>query len=680
MVSLKLFKKISTAIALGFFIGLPSITYADDITYGWAKGVGGAGTDFSVNMRVATSGNVYAVGLFSGTIDADPGPGVSNLTSTGGTDYFLTKFDSSGNFVWAKDFLATATTSRASYSISIDSSENIYLSGYFRLATDFDPGPGTTSITSVGGNDMYILKLDSSGNLVWVKTIGSGGHDFAYSVINDSSGNVYVTGGFTGTVDFDPGAGTANLTSAGGIDAFLLKLDSSGGYVWAKSIGGSGDDYGQSITRDTAGNFIIGGFFSNTADFDPDGGVFNMTSAGGRDAFVVKLDPSLTFIWAKSLGGTTNDVAQSIIVDPGTGDIYIKGEFSGTADLDPGLNTYNITSINATDIFLTKLDSSGSFMWAKSIAGVAFGSLWGSPIVLDAYGYLYVAGGFTNTVDFNRGNAEIQNKSSAGIDDIFLLKLNPSGGFVWVKTMGSTGEEGAYAVAVDSLNNLYLSGYYSSATDLDPGPVVATVNSIGGYDMFVARYNFLDTTPPVINLNGSGSVILFVGDPYVDQGATATDAVDGNLTGSIITTGSVDTITAGVYTITYSVTDTSGNSTTAVRTVNVRRQNYGHPTIPTPPVVLASPSVSSLGGQSKFFFTKTLSVGMRDTEVTELQKYLNAHGTPVALSGTGSAGHETNYFGRATKTALAKYQKAHGILPASGYFGSLTKKYINDSL
>ena len=170
---------------------------------------------------------------------------------------------------WSSDDSAVAvfgsTSDDSVVSMAVDSSGNVYTTGYFYDTVDFDPGAGTANLTSNGLYDVFVSKLDSSGNLVWAKQFGGTDAAKGLSIAVDSSGNVYTTGDFQGTVDFDPGAGTANLTSNGGRDVFVSKLDSSGNYLWAKSWGGgvdtglNDDDRGRSVAVDSSGNVYTTG-------------------------------------------------------------------------------------------------------------------------------------------------------------------------------------------------------------------------------------------------------------------------------------------------------------------------------------------------------------------------------------------------------------------------------------
>ena len=163
-----------------------------------------------------------------------------------------------------------------------------------------------------GSYDIFVSKYDSSGNYQWTKAFGGSGNDWAYSVATDSSGNVYITGVFQTTVDFDPGAGVDNRTSAGSNDTFLSKYDASGNYQWTRAFGGTGSDLVYSVATDSSGNVYIAGYFRNTVDFDPGAGVDNRTSAGECDAFLSKYDASGNYQWTKAFGGTGSDAADSV--------------------------------------------------------------------------------------------------------------------------------------------------------------------------------------------------------------------------------------------------------------------------------------------------------------------------------------------------------------------------------
>ncbi|MGV6861297.1 MAG: SBBP repeat-containing protein [Putridiphycobacter sp.] len=385
----------------------------------WAKSFGGTSSDVSYSIALDASGNIYTTGSFQGTADFDPDAGTTNLTSTGNQDVFIQKLDPSGNFLWAKSF--GGTPSERGYSIMADASGNVYTTGYFAGTVDFDPGAGTTNLTSAGIIDVFVQKLDPSGNLLWAKSFGGASEEWGYSITIDASGNLYTTGYFQGTVDFDPGAGTTNLTSAGSNDVFIQKLDPSGNFLWAKSFGGTSTDYGNSITVDASGNVYTAGYFSGTVDFDPGTGTSHLNSAGAYDVFVQKLDPSGNFLWAKSFGGTSIDYGFSITADL-SGNVYTTGVFRFTVDFDPGAGNTNLTSAGGYDVFVQKLDPSGNFLWAKSFGGTSADT--GYSIKVDASGNVYTTGSFYDTADFNP-EAGTANLTSAGGSDVFIQKISP---------------------------------------------------------------------------------------------------------------------------------------------------------------------------------------------------------------------------------------------------------------
>jgi len=422
----------------------------------WAKRIGSTSSDIGQSIALDGSGNVYTTGRFDGTVDFDPGAGVFNLTSVG-LDIFVSKLDASGNFVWAKNMSSTGhdigfsialdgsgkvyTTgsfqgtvdfdpdTAISYTLTsaggddifvskLDASGNVYTIGYFQNTADFDPGAGTFNLVSAGIADIFVSKLDASGNFIWAKHMGGTIYDVGLSIALDGAGNVYTTGYFEGTADFDPGAGVFNLVSAGNYEIFVSKLDASGNFVWAKRMGGTSADYGTSIALDGSDNVYTTGSFQGTVDFDPGAGVFNLVSAGNYEIFVSKLDASGIFQWAKSMGGTIIDFPYSIALD-GSGNIYTTGYFQGTADFDPGTGTFTLTSAGAEDIFVSELDASGNFICAGGMGGTSDDV--GYSIALDGSGNIYTTGFLNGSVDFDPGPG-VSNLVSAGGYDIFVTK------------------------------------------------------------------------------------------------------------------------------------------------------------------------------------------------------------------------------------------------------------------
>jgi hypothetical protein len=259
--------------------------------------------------------------------------------------FIIISFAQSPNWLWANGFGgASISTQDVGGSIASDAVGNTYTSGHFGGTIDFDPGPGVYNLTAANTSDDFILKLDSAGNFLWVRTLGFFNFNSIHCIVVDDSGSVYSVGTFTGTVDFDPGVGVFDLTAAGNGEVYVWKLDSSGNFIWAKVFGGTFSN-GYILTLDSSANVYVGGTFRGTSDFDPDVGIFNLTATGPDAAFISKLDSAGNFIWAKAIDGTNHSDPRSIAINPAaSADIYFAGSFSGTTDFDPDTGMFNLTS------------------------------------------------------------------------------------------------------------------------------------------------------------------------------------------------------------------------------------------------------------------------------------------------------------------------------------------------
>lgn len=387
----------------------------------WAKSMGSSRFDYGQSIAVDKNGSVYTTGFFYNTVDFDPGPGTFNLTANRDSDGYILKLDASGNFLWA--FPIAGNGFDSGESILIDNSGNVITTGHFDGIVDFDPDTGITNVSSGVSTNIFVQKLNSSGKLVWAKSIGS---DFTGEIglasAVDTFGNIYTTGYFYGTADFDPNTGTTMLTSSGGEDVFIQKMDASGNFVWAKSFGGAVQESSESISTDLEGNVYLTGHFEGTVDFDPDTTVtLNITSAGDKDIFIQKLDSSGNLLWAKTFGNTLEDRGASIYVDR-MGNVYTTGRFLQTIDFDPGAGVANLNSANnSPDIYIHKMDAAGNFLWAHAIGQNGFDV--GEGITVDQFGTIYTTGYFDGLVDFDLGTG-VDNILSAGFNDAFVHKMS----------------------------------------------------------------------------------------------------------------------------------------------------------------------------------------------------------------------------------------------------------------
>jgi hypothetical protein len=379
----------------------------------WAKSAGGTDVDEMRSLAVDASGNTYVTGWFKSSSFVF---GTSTLTNAGDGDMFLAKYDALGNVVWVKS--AGGQNTDIGSSVALDVLGNTYLVGFFSSSTiNF----GTTTLTNAGDYDMFLVKYDATGNVVWAKSAGGSALDGALSFAVDAYGNAYVAGYYESpTLIF----GSTTLTNAGSGDIFLVKYNASGNVVWAKSAGGTGLDEAMSIAVDASGNTYVAGYFSSyTLLF----GSTTLTSLGSEDIFLAKYDVNGNVVWAKKAGGMSDDRTNSIAVDA-YGNTYVAGYFSST-NLDFGATT--LINTGQADIFLARYDAIGNVIWAKSVGGTSDDRAISS--VVDAYGNIYLTGSFCSDT-FAFGSITL---TSAGACDIFLAKLNNTIGINEIHNLNS---------------------------------------------------------------------------------------------------------------------------------------------------------------------------------------------------------------------------------------------------
>ena len=366
---------------------------------------------------------------------------------------------------------------------------------------------------------LIILQLSNSQfaysqipTLGWVKKAGGTGNEKGISIAIDASGNIYTTGFFTETVDFDPGPGVANLYAGGGKNVFITKTDASGNFIWVKQIGtGSNVMSGNAIHVDNFGNILVAGEFTGTADFDPGPGVANMTShSSSKDIFIVKFDQNGNFLWTKQIGGNSVDVVTGLGTD-GVGNIYFCGYFSGTVDFDPGIGIFNQTSNSwNSDIFVCKIDPSGNFGWARQIGSSDEDQALS--IAVDFFGNVTTTGFFNGTADFDPGPNTFNLTATPGGSDVFVLRLDSWGEYIWARRLGGTSNDSGFSVTLDSGGNVYTTGIFCQTADFDPGPGVFNLTTISGVDIFISKLdawgNFVWAKQIAIDAAGSSTSIV----------------------------------------------------------------------------------------------------------------------------------------------------------------------------
>ncbi len=456
---------------------------------------------------------------------------------------FQTTMAQSPNWQWATGTGGTGFD--RGESIAVDGNGNSYIAGWFGSSSiKF----GNTTLTRIGGVDIFIVKYDASGNLLWARNAGGTGDDYVYSIAIDVNGNSFITGEFNSlAITF----GGITVTNKGGkTDAFLAKYDNAGNPAWAKSAGGSNYDGGSSVTTDASGNaYWSGYFFSPSITFGTSTFTNANNSGFNTDVFIIKYNSSGNLIWAKQIGGTGGEEAPSIIADA-KGNFYMTGSFfSSTVSFGNITLTNTVSAGNSDEVFIAKFDSSGNAIWAKSAGGtyndnatsIAFDAsgnsfvtgiyqspsnkfgnttlinndstlygihsfiikndssgnvLWakkgeggvdgdvGTGISVDAAGNSYIIGYFQSP-SLTIGSATVNNYDNLGNSDIYIIKLGPSGNVLWAKSMGGSDFDYGWGIATDINGNAYITGLYDS-------PVIAfgginLTNASGSDDVLIAK-------------------------------------------------------------------------------------------------------------------------------------------------------------------------------------------------
>lgn len=366
----------------------------------WAQSAGGIQGDLGCCCSTDVNGNVFVVGYFESSSLTF---GDTTINNTGSINMYIVKYDPSGNVLWAKS--SGGTYADIAIRCVTDSYGNIIVVGkYFGSSLTF----GTTTITHEGGGDIFLVKYDASGNVLWASGSGGTGLDEAWACNTDNNGNIFVTGPFCSpTITF----GTTTLTNAGGEDVYIVKYGPDGNTIGAISVGGSGNDSGWTICPDSNGDFFVAGFFDSP---EISFGTTTLLNSGTGDAFIVKYDADLNVVWAKKAGGNQYDVATSCIVDD-FGNVFVTGYHQSSAFVMDSLILYNSGSM---DMFFAQYDAQGDIIWATNEGGNQMDISSCSSI--DPNGNFFVAGHFDSS-EILFGQNCIDNEGEL---DAFLVKFN----------------------------------------------------------------------------------------------------------------------------------------------------------------------------------------------------------------------------------------------------------------
>lgn len=320
-----------------------------DGSYGWTYTCGSDGADAGEGVAIGSDGRIHVAGSFSSTVDFDPQASHDERTSHGKTDAFVVILSPGGNYVNTIQIGGAGT--EAAKGVSIDGANNLAVVGYFAWTVDFDPGVGQDTRTPVGFYDVFVTRFRGNGDYAGTYVIGGPDDEEATAVAHDDAGNIYVTGGFEDTVPFGPDGKTDVFTSAGGFDVFVTRLNVDGTYAWTRVMHGKGTDFGRGITVEPAGDVLVVGSFSDTVDFNPDGGGDSYKSRGSNDAYITRFAPGGDYRDTHVFGSTQSDFA----MDVAAGSAYVAGAFYGTVDFDPTAGLDRHTSHGSADMFAGRM-------------------------------------------------------------------------------------------------------------------------------------------------------------------------------------------------------------------------------------------------------------------------------------------------------------------------------------
>lgn len=373
-------------IAILFLCNLASFGQTPE--WAWAKRAGGVDYDVGFSVTTDSSGYIYLAGEFSSdTIFFGDDTLVNNLATI--SDIFIAKYNPSGNIIWAKS--AGGLSVESAFGIISDNHENIYVTGKF-MSTDITFDTISFSNINKGEGDFYLAKYDTSGNVKWVRTAGGIRDDFGQSITVDDFGNIYVTGEFqSNEIVFENDTLTVTDISCICGDVFTVKYDHDGNVIWAKSANGEKFDIGYGISTDSDANvYVTGWFWSPTISFD--GQTLTNASAGTNDIFIIKYDSSGIIQWVKRAGGADNDAGLSLSTDLHN-NIYLTGYFQSSSI---SFDSYPLNNVGLRDVILVKYNPSGNVLFAKSAGGSNYDIGYG--ITNNPEGYVYITGWFQSSV------------------------------------------------------------------------------------------------------------------------------------------------------------------------------------------------------------------------------------------------------------------------------------------
>lgn len=375
---------------------------------------------------------------------------------------------------WAR--MAGGSISEQGNSITTDALGNTYVAGKF-VSPVLTFGSFTLNNNGITGHDMFIVKYDSSGNVVWAKSAGGVEFDYATGIVTDAKGNIYVSGSFS-----SPFITSLSVTnnSVNNFDAIIIKLDSAGNLKWAKNPIGVSLDWANSIAADSSGNCYVTGYFnSSTINFDN----YTLTNAAVtqvEEFFIAKYDSSGQVSWAHSISGTDKEAGASLATDPG-GNSYVTGYFKSPSLV---VGTDTLLNHGNEDLFIAKYDAAGNVIWARSAGGVSDDRA--ISISIDSMGNSYVTGNFHSPKLIFEADTLTNSNNSY---DVFVVKYDAMGNVMWARKAAGSNNDYAASVSAKVNGDCYITGNFESIALRFGTDSLINSSMAGGDDLFIAKYD-----------------------------------------------------------------------------------------------------------------------------------------------------------------------------------------------
>lgn len=487
-------------------IGLANRTNAQSYNWSVLTGDSSINQDFASCISQDPSGNMIACGWFRGNIQLDPASTSAFNLSSSTASSFIAKYNSSGLLLWSKSIQGSSYVSIND--VATDPSKNIYVTGTHAGTTDFDPGSGIANLISPGSSsNMFVAKYDSNGNYLWAHTCGSSGNtDAGYSIQIDHLNNVIVGGHFSGTAYFDPALSAAGQIQAiSSLDAFVAKYDAQGNFQWVKGWDASKC---WNVATDAIGSVYVFSEFMNSFDADPGTGVFNVTSAGDQDIFLIKLSSTGNFVWAKTTGSSSYESSGDIKYSNNS--LYICGQYSDTMDMNFGSGVSLLQPLNNSNSFIAKYDTSGNLSWAKTIGDSS--SVRFEAIDIAGNNDVTIAGEYNTFspagMDVNPGSGNYSLHTDCGVQTGLVIRLDANGNFKNAFDIENSVRMDLYDVATDNNNHVYVVGFYTDSVFIDPASSSSSAVSKGFEDIMIAKYTF-DAPSQINEIQQESAITLY---------------------------------------------------------------------------------------------------------------------------------------------------------------------------